>query len=83
MKRRFPTLNEYGNSYNFSQHEYDSYEFNGSNEEWQKLIDILKDPKYKNNLIDISYSEKLFSLENDTDVEFIPKKYLDKVKKYD
>lgn len=67
--------------------ESDSYYFIGDKSdkknhiEWEKLLKILKNPQYKKDVIDISYSDWLVTFEKDTDLSFIPKNLLIKLKK--
>ncbi|MCK9575778.1 MAG: hypothetical protein WC979_01970 [Candidatus Pacearchaeota archaeon] len=90
MKKRIPTLDEFVNEYiahPLSFMNSDDYEFEGdksssaAHKEWEELLKIIKDPKHRDDVIDISYSEWLVSFEEDTDLTFIPKNLLNKLKK--
>jgi hypothetical protein len=90
MERRIKSLDEFINEYTaypLSFMNSDHYEFDGdksssaAHKEWEELLKILKDPKHRDDVIDISYSEWIISFEEDTDLSFIPKNLLSKLKK--
>ena len=83
MKRKIQTLLEYTNAQSMSWEKHDNYKFNGDFDEFYKLLDIINKSKYKKNINDISYSEKIISFEEDTDISFIPKNFLKNLEKYE
>lgn len=92
MKNRIPSLCEFIAEYNNSMQglfQTDSYTFEAdksdshAHKEWESLLKIVQDPKHKNDLIDVSYSEWILTFEKDTDLSYIPKDLLKKLKKHE
>jgi hypothetical protein len=82
MKQRIGSIDDFINEkHSLSFMDNDAYHFTGDHDKFEELITLIKSSKYKNDLDDVSWTEKIFTLNNDVNISFIPKNFLDKIEK--